>query len=134
MTTPDLSQLMSMQWVWNVNPTLVSTSQTLTIKYGRRSVDDSNRVAIEPGVYMFSWDTNLPDGQWKSWYFRDVSNFESVFTNFGSRDVEGRRRIVIPKKAWLYCHASLDTQINVPEPVTVTSLLPVAPLANAFET
>ena len=133
MTTPiDLNGIMPMQWVYEIKPT-VTTSQTLNVKYGQRSVDSANRVTVEPGVYMLSWDTNIPDGKWVSFYFRDPSSFERVFTNFGSLNPSGRRRVVIPKKTHLYCYAALEAQISTVEPVLGVTLVPVAPLANAFE-
>lgn len=134
-TSINFDGFMPMQWVFAVDPNHpLGESQTLTIKHGQRSVDTSNTVTIEPGVYMFSWDTNMPDTEWKSFYFRDPSNYEVVFANFGSRDPSGRGRVVIPKKSNLRCHTSLGTQLSIPEPVVAVTLLRTAPLANVFET
>lgn len=134
MTTPiDFNGFMPMQWVFAVDPTQLNVSQTLTVKYGGRSVDTSNQVSVEPGVYMFTWDSNLADGQWKSWYFRAASNFDDTYTNFGSRAPSGRQRVVLPGKTNLRCYSAIDIKPSNTEPVVIVSLLPIAPLANAFE-
>lgn len=138
MTTPidtlDFSGIMPMQWVLAVDPAKLNTSQVLSIKYGQRSVDSSPDITVEPGVYMFTWDTNLPDGEWNSFYFRDHSNSSTTFTNFGSREPGGTRRVIIPKKSKLRCYAAIESEINIVEPVVSVTLIPVAPLANVFET
>lgn len=132
-TSIDFAGFMPMQWVFAVDPSQIDTSQPLDIKYGQKSDDTPRGASIEPGVYMFTWDTNMPGDEWKSFYFRDVSNFNTVYTNFGSREASGRQRVVIPESTRLYCYASLSTQIDTVEPVVAVSVLPVAPLANAFE-
>lgn len=63
-----------------------------------------------------------------------TSLFDDTYTNFGSRAVSGRQRVVLPGKTNLRCYSAIDTTPTNPEPVVAVSLLPVAPLANAFET
>lgn len=128
----DLAGIAPMQWVLAVNPAQLSTSQTLTIKHGQRSVDGTNRITVEPGVYVLEWDTNLPDGIWKSFYFRDPSNFETAHANFGSLNPSGRQRVVVPRKTHLYCYATLNTRPSAVDPVEAITLIPTAPLATAF--
>lgn len=129
----DLAGIAPMQWVLAVDPAQVNASQNLAIKYGQRSVDTSLNITVEPGVYLFKWDTNLPAGEWKSFYFRDHSNSGTVFTNFGSRDSDGTRRVVVPKKSNLRGYTTLESVPSTPEPVIAVTLIPVAPLANVFD-
>lgn len=134
MTNPiDFTGIMAMQWLFTVDLTALNTSQTLNVKYGQRSVDAGYKVAVEPGVYTLDWGTNLPDTEWKSFYFRDYGDYDIVHRNFGSRDPRGSQRVVVPQKCWLYCYSTLANQLDILEPVVGVSLIPDAPLANAFE-
>ena len=135
MTTPiDFNGIMPMHWIFAVDPAQVSTSQRLNVKYGQRTVDSTNAVTVEPGVYELIWDTNMPDTEWSSFYFRDYTNASVTFTNTGARSSKGRQRVVIPKKAALACYSALTKQLDAVEPVVGVTLIPVAPLANVFET
>lgn len=133
-TQIDFTGSAPMQWVFDIDPTKLDVSQRLPIKHGGRNVDGVDYAVLEPGVYTFIWETNMPKGQWKSFYLRDVSYFEGIFVSFGSRETYGSRRIVLPGKTNLYCYSAIDTQLSTPDPVISVSLVPDAPLANAFET
>lgn len=138
MTTPnidfDFDFIMPMQWVLNVDAAQLGVSQRLTIGHGQRAgVDKTNEIALEPGVYLLEWDTNLPEGVWKSFYFRDHANSDSTFTNFGSWLISGRSRIVLPAKTGLHCYATLNSKPTVNKPVVAVTAIRIAPLANALD-
>lgn len=123
-----------MQWVLALDPTTPNISQTLTVKHGQRSVDENYKIAVEPGVYIIKWERNIPETEWNSFYFRDWDDYQLVHFNFGQRNNNsGSRRVVVPRKCWLYSYVTLSEQIDTYQPVVGMSLIPIAPLANAFE-